>query len=90
MPFSATCMHLEIIILSEVTQTDKNKYMKYHIYVESHFEKKDTNESICKTEADLDIKNKPMVMKRETWKGEDKSAAWDEYMPTTAFNKIDN
>lgn len=31
-----------------------------------------------------------MVMKRETWKGEDKSAAWDEYMPTTTFNKIDN
>ena len=40
MPFSATCMHLEIIRLSKVTQTDKNKYMKYHIYVESHFEKK--------------------------------------------------
>ena len=49
MSFSATCMHLEIIILSEVTQTDKDKY---HIYVESHFEK-DTNELMCKTEADL-------------------------------------
>ena len=46
-------MHLEIIILSEVTQTEKDKYhMKYHIYVESHFEK-DTNEPIFKTEADL-------------------------------------
>ena len=53
MSFSATCMHLEIIILSEVTQTEKDKYhMKYHIYVESHFEK-DTNEPIFKTEADL-------------------------------------
>lgn len=53
MPFSATCMHLEIIRLSKVTQTDKNKYMKYHIYVESHLKKKDANEFICKTEADL-------------------------------------
>ena len=26
MPFSATCMDLEIIILSEVSQTEKDKY----------------------------------------------------------------
>ena len=26
MPFAATCMDLEIIILSEVSQTDKDKY----------------------------------------------------------------
>ena len=26
MPFAATCMHLEIIILSEVSQTEKDKY----------------------------------------------------------------
>ena len=29
-------------------------------------------------------------MKRETWRGEDKSAAWDEYTPTTTYNNIDN
>ena len=26
MPFAATCMDLEIVILSEVSQTDKEKY----------------------------------------------------------------
>ena len=26
MPFAATCMELEIIILSQVSQTDKDKY----------------------------------------------------------------
>ena len=26
MPFAATCMHLEIIILSEVSQTEKSKH----------------------------------------------------------------
>ena len=32
MPFAATWMDLEIIILSEVSQTQKDKY---HLYVES-------------------------------------------------------
>ena len=32
MPFAATWMNLEIIMLSEINQTEKNKY---HLYVES-------------------------------------------------------
>ena len=32
MPFAATCMDLEIVILSKVSQTEKDKY---HLYVES-------------------------------------------------------
>ena len=35
MPFAATWMNLEIIILSEVNQTGKDKYLCYHLYVES-------------------------------------------------------
>ena len=36
LPFAATQMDLEIIILSEVSQTEKHKYhMKCHLYVES-------------------------------------------------------
>ena len=49
MPFAATWMDLEIILLSEVSQTDKDKY---HIllYVES--KKNYTDELIYKTEID--------------------------------------
>ena len=35
MPFAATWMDLEIIILSEVSQTEKDKYQWYCLYVES-------------------------------------------------------
>ena len=43
MPFVATWMDLEIIILSEVSQTETN-IIWYHLYVE--FEKNGTNEFI--------------------------------------------
>ena len=35
MPFAATWMQLEIIILSEVSQKEKDKYHMVHSYVES-------------------------------------------------------
>ena len=35
MPFVATWMDLEIIILSEQSQTEKDTYICYHLYVES-------------------------------------------------------
>ena len=47
MPFIATWMDLEIIILSEVSQT-KTNVIWYPLYVE--FLKKDTSEFIYKTE----------------------------------------
>ena len=46
MPFEATWMGPEIVILSEISQT-KTHIIWYHFYVES---KKDTNELIYKTE----------------------------------------
>ena len=52
MPFAATWMDLEIIILSEVSQKEKDKYHTILlIYVESK-KKNDTNELIYKTEID--------------------------------------
>ena len=47
MPFAATWMDLEITILSEVSQTGK-----YRIVYTWTLKKKDTNESIYKTEVD--------------------------------------
>ena len=50
MPFAATWMHLAIIILSEVSQTEKDKYRMISLTCE--IKKKDTNELTCKTETD--------------------------------------
>ena len=49
MPFAATWMYLDIIIVSEVSQT-KTNIIWYHIYAES--KKNDTNELIYKIETD--------------------------------------
>ena len=50
MPFAATLMDPETIMLSEVRQKKTN--IRYHSYVESNL-KNDTNELIYKTETDL-------------------------------------
>ena len=49
MPFAATWMDLEVIILSEINRT-KTNITWYHLYMES--KKNDTNEFIYKTEID--------------------------------------
>ena len=49
MLFAATWMDLEMIMLSEVSQTKTNITL-YHLYVES--KKNDTNELVYKTEID--------------------------------------
>ena len=48
MPFAVTWMNLEIIILNEVNQTQKDKYCMISLYVKP--KKKDTKELIYKTE----------------------------------------
>ena len=50
MPFAATWMDLEIVILSEVSQTEKEKYCM--LLLICGILKKDTNELIYKTETD--------------------------------------
>ena len=50
MPFAATWMDLESIILSEVSKTDKVKYSM--ILLICGIKKKDTSELICITEID--------------------------------------
>ena len=73
MPFAATWMNLEIIILNKVRQRKIN-IVWYHLYVES---KNDTNELIYKTERLTDIENKFMVTKGVGGVGRDKSGVWD-------------
>ena len=58
--FATTLMHMEDIMLSEISETEKNKYC-YHLYVES---KKLTSVG-NKTETDSDIENKLVVASRE-------------------------
>ena len=52
MPCAAAWMDLEIIILSEVSQTEKDKYHMISPYAESKNKKNDTNELIYKAETD--------------------------------------
>ena len=57
MPFAATWMDLEIIILREVSQKEKDKYHMIVLYVK--FNKNDTKELIYKTETNSQI-SKPI------------------------------
>ena len=61
MPFEATWMDLEIIIQSEVSQTEKDKYISliYGIL------KSDVHKVIYKREIDTDTESKLMVIKGE-------------------------
>ena len=75
MPFATTWMDLEIIILSEVSQTEKDKYI-IHIW---NLIKNDINELIHKIETEFQtVENKLMVNQKETLQGGGgfKSGAW--------------
>jgi len=63
MPFVATWMDLEFIILSEVSQT-KTNIIRYHLYTESN--KNDTKELIYKTDTKIDFQIYLMVTIGET------------------------
>ena len=62
MPLAATCMDLEMIILTEVSQRKANTIW-YLLHVES--KKDDTNELIDNTERLTNTENKCLVTKRE-------------------------
>ena len=52
MPFAATWMDLETVILSEVSQTRKDKYFMISLICGNHLFLKGTNELIYKTEVE--------------------------------------
>ena len=67
MPFATTWLDLEIIILCEVSQTEKDKY--HMISLRCGMERNDTNKLIYETGIASDLENKLMVTKGERWRG---------------------
>ena len=66
MPFHATLMDLEIVILSEISQ--RKIYDIPHMW---YLKRNDTNELIYKTETDSDLENELMLPRGEGWGGRD-------------------
>ena len=62
MPFHATLMDLEIVILSEISQ--RKIYDIPHMW---YLKRNDTNELIYKTETDSDLENELMLPRGEGW-----------------------
>ena len=73
MPFVATRMNLEIIILNEVSQR-KTNIVLYHLYVESN--KNDTKNLFIKQKL-IDFKANLMVTIGETVQGREKLEGWE-------------
>ena len=65
MPFAATWMDPEIIMLSKVIQREKNKY--HIILLTSRSFKKDTNELISKIEIDSQIQKTNLWLPKRKW-----------------------
>ena len=85
-PFAATWMDLEIIILSEVSQIQKDKY--HMISLMCGLWKSDANELICKTETDSQI-YKTFSYQRGKVGVRDKLGDLDQDIHTTIY-KIDH
>ena len=70
MPFAATWMDLEIVILSEVSQTEKDIYHMISLLCGIKFFKNNTNELIYKTETDLQISKTNLWLPKRKHRGE--------------------
>ena len=75
MPFAATWMDLEIIILSEVRQTEEDKY--HMISLISGILKNGTNELIYRTERDSQTQKTNLWLPQGKGGGMDKLGVWD-------------
>ena len=73
--FAATWMDLEIIILSELSQTEKDKY--HIISLICGIKKSDTNELIYKTEIDSETQKTSLWLPKGERVEMDKLGVWD-------------
>ena len=87
MPFAATWMDLEIIILSDVVRQRKTNIIWYHLYVESTKWYKWTY--LQNRNRLTNFKNKLMVSQRGKMVGRDKLGVWNSHIHTTIY-EIDN
>ena len=86
MPFAATRMDPEIVLLSEVSQSEK---VKYDITYIRNLKKKGTNELIYKTETNSQTQKKNLWLLGVWIRGRYSQGIWDGHVHTTVF-KMDN
>ena len=65
-PFAATWMELERVILSEVSQTEEEKYCMTSLYM-WHLQRNDTNELSYKTERDSQTSRTSLWLLGKAW-----------------------
>ena len=88
MPCAATQMDLEIVILSKVSQTEKEKYSDIP-YMWNLKKKNDTNELTCKTERDSQTQRMNLLLLEGRMGGRDSQGVWDGHVHKVIF-KMDN
>ena len=84
MPLAAIWMNLEIILLSEISWTEKDKYLICLIL------KNDTNEFIYKTETDSQSQRMNLWLPRGKGLGRDSQGVWDEMYSLVYLKQITN
>ena len=87
MPFVVTSLDLEIIILSEVSQKDEEKYHVTYIW-NLKYEKYIYLTYLQNRNRVMDIESKVIVTRKERRQRKDKSGVWDQHIQTTMY-KID-
>ena len=75
MPFAAIWMNLKIIILSEVSYTEKEKYCMIHLY--ANLKKSGTSEPIQRTETDIQTQRNNLRLPGGKGGERDKLGVWD-------------
>ena len=79
-------MDLEIITVSELSQTEKDKH---HMTALIHgIERKDSNELICRTETDSQTLKTKLWLPRVIDGGRDRLGVWDWPMHTVVYGMV--